>query len=529
MKRHFSKIVVISSYLAASLPLAETLPGFCQSGAQNRPLNNTQSTKNADVKAQPVHVNTTSTITTTGATSIPPQTGTGGIGANLNTGGPTTNLPNGDLNTPDLNGAAGAQEKLDLGKGALGNTNLNQLNNNLNQIQDLSQQAIKDGNPAGNSVGTAATFTEAVDGSTTFTESTVNSVSSETHNNGKSSSITFEEVQAQESKAAAENQGGAQLLGLESLIKLENERLEAQGNGSGESEGSQPQPAGDTSHQGTKGEDGTEGGNQPDNGDRFGIFSDPTKGSGGIGVQNSVDKSAGIPSEGLVGPANNDISGSLQNQVDRIGSGNLLRRTGLIDTTGGVEVRSLQGDGGASGRRSPFAPGGNFKQGFGGASGSVPGANLPGLGGARAPSSVALPGRVPSVGVGVPNLGAGTFANQGSGALPNLGSGRLPSGALPIGGAVPGAGRFPGVIPNSNIGKIPTNIPGAGPAARIPSFGNIGIPAINLPSRLPAVQTELPHFTPTFNAGAGRLPVSTPAAGGGAVRTPVSTPGKFGR
>ena len=527
MKRRLSNLAVISSCLAVSLPIA----GLCQDAAPRRPAAGTQAgiTKSSpSLNLNPV--TSTQPVVSVGGSGSAAQTN--GIGVNTKNSGLTTktNLPAGSLTSPQL-GGAGSQEKLDLGRGALGNKNLGQLNQKLNQIEGLSQQAIQDGNPVGNSIGTAATFQEFVDGSTTLKEETVNSSESHTHNNGKSSSITFEEVQAQEKAAAGE--GGASLAGFNSLIELENTRLDSQqnnsNNGSSDGTGASESSESTTNETGGGPNDGIDGGKpKDDDGSRLGIFQDPSKGSGGIGVQNSIE----LQSENLapgVSKGLGDVTGNLQNQVDRVGSGNLLRRGvgNVIDTAGG-EVRSLRPNDGGAGRISPFAAGGSFKQGFNARPGVEAGGNIPNFGAAKINNVGTIPGRIPTTGIDLPSLGAGKIPNLGGGT--GLGAGRLPGSAgLPGGaGSLPGVGRLPSAIPSVNAGRIPINLPSFNPAGRVPTGIGAGI---NLPARVP-IQTSSPQvtpsFTPAFNAGAGRLP--TQGAGAAASsRAPLNIPGKVGR
>lgn len=539
MKRRLSDIALLSSLLAVS----HTSTGLCQG------VSNTSSVQNKNNKL-PSSINRVNTGAATSAAAAgvsAPATSISGAGLNTQNTGVTnqTNLPGGNLSTQPVFGGAGSQEKLDIGKSNLGNTSVNQINQQLNQIESVSQQRIQDGNPVGNDIGTAATFTERVDGSTEYREEGQSSSTAVIQSNGKSSSITLEEVRAQEEAEA--NRPGGSLEGMGALLDLagraaEQEAAAANSKNSGDS---QSQQSGDGSSGGTTGTQ-VDGDKKPDNGERLGIFQDPTKGGGGPGVQNAIEGSNAIQIDNI--SAGNGVNGNLQNQADRVGAGNILRRSNL-STQGNtdLEVRSLQPGGGAgrnvntrplqgsnsdrpgalgatgfAGGISPFGANGRFgatirTSGSGGDGFVGGGANIPFRPGVQnlpgRPTAGSLPG-VPAAGsLGTPGVTVsparlpGTIGGSTGGQLPIS---RIPAGALPGTGGLPASLGRPNIPNISGFGRplIPSTVGSRTPIA-------IPVSPISVPVATPAATGRIPaQILP-----AGALPGATT----GGLRTTTPT------
>lgn len=444
--------------------------------------------------------------------------GVGGINANVGVG------------TPNVGVGTGA--KLDIGRGALGNQNVGNINSQLNQIKDVAAGAISDGRPSdrgvgggGGPVGGQVPPVQGQGGSVPGNNSAGPLQNGEGGTGNPNIPGIFD---------TGKGFGGAD--GVTDFVPDANNSntnggdsgsfgnpnnaggTGATGGGGGSTQGDPRTPAGIGDHSTTGhtegGSDSSSGsggggsetghttgthssgdgsGGQRQRGGDDGIFEHPTTGQAGAvsvpGANIHIDQEN-------VGNVNANVGGNLQNRAGALRNGAV---EGLGSQLNGVEVRSFKSDGGGAsaapgarsgfgGGASPFAPGGKF-------------------------SGVAAP-------VSLPGAGANTGVVGGTGIVSPR---NLPGVGGKVGGAtLPGAaGRAPlGNV--SGVGGTTLNVPKINPNSAI-YIKMTDIAPRSLNTGAGAVRPNLPNFsggagsikiTPNLNLNAGG---ATPSRGGSVV------------
>lgn len=402
-------------------------------------------------------------------------------------GGVKPNLP-GNI-SDQLNNGPGSQQILDVGRGALGNTGIGQLNAEINQAGDLRQQGVQDrvNNDGANLDGfnTIVDFAQHLQETDQAQRDAANALDGNPVQTGPSG----EERQAAEQRFLqdlSKSQGEAQAAAQD----------EAAGALDGGAEGSAG--SGGTSNGGTSsGSSGTP--TEPTaTGQASGgsIFQDPTKGTGGIGVQQGVDAGGGLLDSNIGGSLENRIQGSQLNGLNGAPVGvRSLKMEGGAGRGSNIEQDNL-----AAPKLSPFASG-NFRQGFSTSTGAGKTGALPVNVNTSHTGNVIPGGRLS------PNLIPGGLPGAGRIALPGIAGGA----ALPVNpGRLPGAGlpaNIGGVLPGARVG-----VPAGLNINRVPAFSGVKLPA-NVPSIAPAnAGGAFRPVVPSVSEppAAGRLPVARP-------------------
>ncbi|MBA3992704.1 MAG: hypothetical protein C0469_04195 [Cyanobacteria bacterium DS2.3.42] len=438
--------------------------------------------------------------------------GLGGINANVGVGAPNVGV--------------GTGAKLDIGRGALGNQNVGNINSQLNQIKDVAAGAISDGRPSDRGVVGGG---GPVGGQVPPAQGQGGSVPGSL---GNSESGAFGNPNPPGIFDTGKGIGGAD--GVVDFVPDANNNNtnggdsgsfgnpnNAGGTGStgGGSTQSDPRtPAGTGDHSTTGHTEGTSGsgsssssgsgssggssetghttetghGSRP-GGD--GIFEHPTTGQ--AGAVSAPGSNIHIEQENI-GNVNANVGGNLQNRAGALRNGAV---EGLGSQLNGVEVRSFKSDGGGA----SAVPGGRTGSGFGsGVSPFAPGGKF---------SGVAAP-------VSLPGAGANTSVLGGTGIVSPR---NLPGVGGKVGGAtLPGAsGRAPlGNV--SGVGGTTLNVPKINPNSAI-YIKITDIAPRSLNTGAGAVRPNLPNFsggagsikiTPNLNLNTGG---STPSRGGSVV------------